>query len=52
MGKPKKEKKASKMTTEQALQRLFGKRGTGLLKKMAQELDDERGKRGKKKGDD
>ena len=52
MGKPKKEKKAGKMTTEEALKRLFGKKGTELLKKVALELDEEKDKKGKKKGDD
>ena len=40
------------MTTEEALLRLFGKKGTELLKKAALEMDEERGKKGKKKGDD
>ena len=52
MGKPKKQKKATKMTTEEALQRLFGKKRAEILKKEALALDNERSKKGKKKGDD
>lgn len=51
MAKPK--KKAGEMTTEEALQRLFGKKGAALLKRVAHELDEEKtAKKGKKKTDD
>jgi hypothetical protein len=51
MGKPK--KKAPEMTTEQTLKRLFGKKGTALLKRLVQKLDNEKAsKKRMKKRDD
>jgi len=50
MGNPK--KKAHELTTEQALKRLFGKKGAALLKRVAQDLGEKKGKKRKKKADD
>jgi hypothetical protein len=48
MGRPK--KKPHEMTTEQAMVRLFGKKGHALLKETARKLDEEKpnSRRGKK----
>ncbi len=44
-------KKANELTTDEALLRLFGKKGATLLKRMAQDLDEEKANKRKKKGD-
>jgi hypothetical protein len=51
MGRPK--KKAHELTTEQAMHRLFGKKRTAILKRVAQQLDEEKTNkpRGKKIAD-
>jgi hypothetical protein len=50
MSKPK--KKAGELTTDEALKRLFGKKGAALLKRVAEELDEEKANKRKKKADD
>ncbi len=46
MGKPK--KKPEELTTNEAIERLFGKHGAEILKRVARELDEEKPKKRKK----
>jgi hypothetical protein len=51
MARPK--KKAHELTTQQAMHRIFGKKHTAILKRVAQQLDEEKTSkpRGKKLAD-
>jgi len=50
MGKPK--KTSDKLTTDEAIRRLFGKKGARILKQLAHELDEEKKPKKRRKNDD